>query len=346
MRKFKMLVLTDHSNHSKENSLYALVQALRRHPSCGQIDIASRGNEINQFFFKKMISKGLFVSKADEKFKFYANGQALTDRLRREAIGNYDVVFLRLPPPLSSEFLGFLTQEFPQQLIINAPLGIYETGSKEFLLNFPNLCPPMQLCKSLEAVEDFKNQFPIVLKPFRDYGGRGIIRIDGDTVWDGQQKLSFTEFAKAMAGKPLNYLGVKFLKNVGQGDKRIIVVDGRIMGASLRLPAKDSWLCNVAAGGSSHAAEVEPEEIAIVETINPILSKMGIIMYGVDTLVGDEGKRVLSEINTTSIGGLPQLAKQQNKPIVEQTADIIWQYVIEQPDRLFHKLSKVSFNKL
>ena len=99
------------------------------------------------------------------------------------------------------------------------------------------------------------------------------------------------------------------------------------MGASLRLPAKNSWLCNVAMGGSSHKTQVESEEIEIIKKLNPTLSKMGIVMYGVDTLVGDDGKRVLSEINTTSIGGLPQLAQQQKKPLVEKTTYLLWKYI-------------------
>ena len=105
------------------------------------------------------------------------------------------------------------------------------------------------------------------------------------------------------------------------------MINGKILGASLRLPAKGSWLCNVAMGGSSQAAQVEPEEVAIVRTIDPVLSKMGIVMYGVDTLVGDDGKRVLSEINTTSIGGVPQLAEQQGKPLVKETAHLLWNYI-------------------
>ena len=79
-------------------------------------------------------------------------------------------------------------------------------------------------------------------------------------------------------------------------------------------------------GGSSNRTEVEPEEEAIIKLINPILTQRGIVMYGVDTLVGDDGKRVLSEINTTSIGGLPQIAAMQQEPLVEKAIDLIWKY--------------------
>ncbi len=328
MKKFNLLVLTDHSNHSSENSLYTLVHAMRQHPNCAQVDIASRGNEINQFFFSKLIPKRLFVTKVLEDFSFDPKGRHFNENIRRENLDVYDVVWLRMPPPLSVDFLNFLKQVFLNKLIINNPDGIYQTGSKAFLVNFPQLGPPMKICRTIEDVIEFKNQFPIVLKPFREYGGKGIVRIDGDMVWEGKQQSTFREFANKMNQQPVDYLGVKFLKNVGQGDKRIVVVDGQILGASLRLPAEGSWLCNVAMGGRAQQTKVTEEEIKIIQTINPILSEMGIVMYGVDTLVGDDGKRVLSEINTTSIGGLPQIAKMDGKPLVEQAADLIWNYII------------------
>ena len=322
-----MLVLTDHSKHSKENSLYPLVQAMRKNEHCAQIDVATRGNELNDFFFRKLINKPLFVNKVDEHFTFFPSGRVFKDNIRRENLTNYDVVWLRMPPPLSSEFLGFLNNEFPDTLIINNPNGIYQTGSKEFLLNFASLCPPIQLCHSIADITSFKNQFPVVLKPFREYGGRGIVRIDGNRVWEGKQEKTFAEFTQQLKGQAIEYLGVKFLKNVGQGDKRIIVVDGQIMGASLRLPAKDSWLCNVAMGGSSNTAQVAPEEVTMVQKLNPVMSAMGIVIYGIDTLVGDDGKRVLSEINTTSIGGLPQIARMEGRPLVKQATDLMWNYI-------------------
>lgn len=329
MQKPKLLVLTDHTNHSKENSLYALVQAMQRHPRCAQIDVATRGDELNDFFFKRHIAQGLFVSKVDENFVFMPDGKSFKKNLRRERLATYDAVWLRMPPPLSEEFLGFLINEFPNQLIINDPSGIYETGSKEFLMNFSELCPPMMVCKSIEDIIEFKSRFPIVLKPFREYGGRGILRIDGDQVWEGKNESTFGEFISKIQDSNIEYLGVKFLKNVSQGDKRIVVVNGRIMGASLRLPPKDSWLCNVAKGGSSNFAKADSDEIDMIDKINPKLAEMGIIMYGVDTLVDDDGNRVLSEINTTSIGGLPQIAKLMGKPLVKEAADLIWNYIIE-----------------
>lgn len=324
-----MLVLTDHTNHSKENSLYPLVKAMREHPRCEQLDVATRANPLNNPFFKEHRSRNLFVSKADESFQFHEDGRSFKKNLRKESMLTYDAIWLRMPPPLSKDFLDYLINEFPNQFIINSPKGIYETGTKEFLTNFSELCPPIKICKSIEDIIEFKNRFPIVLKPFREYGGKGIVRIDDDRVWEGKNESTFEDFISRIQYAKIEYLGVKFLKNVSQGDKRIVVVNGRIMGASLRMPPKDSWICNVAMGGSSYFAKADADEIDLVDALNPKLAEMGIVMYGVDTLVGDDGKRVLSELNTTSIGGLPQIAKLTGKSLVKEAADLIWNYITE-----------------
>lgn len=327
MKKYDLLVLTDHTNHSSENSLYALVKAMQNHPKCAKVDVATKGINQNYSFFELLITNDLYVSEIGEGFAFSPDGAHFKNDLKKANLADYDAVWLRMPPPLSAEFLHFLNLSFPHQVIINHPTGIYETGSKAFLLNFSNLCPPMKICRTIEDILSFKNRFPIVLKPFRAYGGKGIVRIDGEKVWEGKKEMTFAAFAKKYVAQPISYLGVKFLKNVGQGDKRIIVVNGEIMGASLRLPAKDSWICNVAMGGSSNLTTVDEDEANIVKTIHPTLTKMGIVMYGIDTLVGDDGKRVLSEINTTSIGGLPQIARLLKEPLVEKATDLIWQYI-------------------
>ena len=328
MKKFKVLVLTDHTNHSAENSLYAMLQSMRKNPNCIQIDIATRANPLNDFFFKHLMDKKLFVSTVDEKFEFSPKGKSFEAMVRRESVHDYDAIWLRMPPPLSKAFLIFLKHKYPNIIFINDPDGIYHTGSKEFLINFPEVCAPMKVCTSVADIFEFSLLHPIVLKPFRDYGGKGLVRIEGQKVWDGKEEKSFDDFFNKILHGDIEYLAVKFLKNVSQGDKRIIVVNGKIIGSSLRLPAQDSWLCNVALGGKSVATVADEDEIKIVERINPTLSKLGVVMYGVDTLMGDNGKRVLSEINTTSIGGVPQMEKQQGKPLVKQTTDEICNYIV------------------
>lgn len=333
MQSLKVLVLTDHTHHSAENSLYALVRSMRMHPRCATLDVATRGGHQNTAFFQGTEGQYIDVYRTSPDFQYDAQGRSLTTHLQRIATDTYDLVWLRLPPPLSGTFLQFIAQVFAGKIVINDPRGIYTAGSKAFMLRFQELCPPMQRCETIADIEAFKTRFPIVLKPYRAYGGQGLVRIDGDQVWQGNTRTAWADFKASLVGcEPLGYLGVKYLAQVDQGDKRIVVVNGRIMGASLRLPAHDSWLCNVAMGGTSNPAEVDDHERRIVATIDPILRQLGIVMYGVDTLMGDQGQRVLSEINTTSIGGLPQIAALRGEPLVEQATDLIWQYALAQHD--------------
>lgn len=306
---------------------------MRAHPRCALLDVATRGGGQNAAFFNHRAGQYLEVYRTPADFQFDAQGRSLTTHLLRVAASTYDLVWLRLPPPLSGDFLRFIAQVFAHKVVINDPAGIYTSGSKAFMLRFQALCPPMQRCDTIAAIEAFKARFPIVLKPYRAYGGQGLVRIDGDQVWRGNEATSWAQFRDSLAQRePLGYLGVKYLEHVGQGDKRIVVVNGRIMGASLRLPAHNSWLCNVAMGGTSNPAEVDDDECAIVAAIDPVLRQLGIVMYGVDTLMGDNGRRVLSEINTTSIGGLPQIAALRNQPLVQEATDLIWQYALDRYD--------------
>ena len=326
MKPLKMLILTDHRGHSKENALYEMARKMSSHAMAAAVDVATRANPENAAFFENCKKTELQVSPVDANFKFHEQGLCFEENLKKKSIADYDGIWLRLPPPLSFSFLNFLKTTFPDTHFVNDPSGIHETGSKAFLENFENCCAPMKLCESVDDIVKFSAQFPTVLKPLREYGGRGIVRITGDKAWLGHEEMPLNAFLESLDTR-IEYLAVKFLEKVSEGDKRIVVVDGQILGAALRLPKKGSWICNVAMGGSSNVAEVDESEQQIIQQINPKLAQLGIVMYGVDTLMGDEGKRVLSEINTTSIGGLPQIAKQNNLPLVEKAVDLILQYV-------------------
>lgn len=327
MKRFKMLVLTDHRSHSVENSIYALLLALRQNPLCSGIDVASRGNALNNSFFNKYLDRGIFVSPVDASFAYYRDGRRFEHFLRRAQPEEYDVIFLRLPPPVPEAFWEFLTRVYPEKQIINRPSGIRETSSKKFLLRFSDLCPDMQLCRTAEQIRSFAARFPIVLKPLDNYGGRGVLRIEEGRVWEGNIAVDLDAWLSGMEGADFEFLGMRFLPNVSQGDKRIVVCNGEVLGASLRMPAAGSWVCNAAQGGTPHRATLTPEEWAIVRRVTPELMKRGIVMFGIDTLTDDDGRRVLSELNTVSIGGLVQMGRLNEEPVVRRAAEGIWKYI-------------------
>lgn len=326
---YNFLVLTDHSRHSSENSVYALMAKLSQHSQCGKLDIASRGNSANAAFFQNCASTTLNVKSVDAQFSFDKSGNQFIENTQLVDVQDYDVIIMRLPRPTSDAFLNFVAELGQDKVIINHPKGIQQTSTKAFLLNFPEVCPAIRLCYSIAEILTFAKQFPIVLKPLKEYGGKGILKIDGDVLNDGTtdfDTITYLENLKSYI-ETEGFLAMEFLKNVSQGDKRILVVNGQILASSLRLPAENSWLCNVAQGGRSVPAEATPEEIHIIKTITPKLLEAGILIFGADTLVNNDGKRILSEVNTLSIGGFPQAEKQTGRPILQQTVDGIINYV-------------------
>lgn len=326
--KYRVLVLTDHREHSAENSIYALLQQMRLHPRCAEVMVASRGSEANTDFFADPFAGQLHAAPVGDDFAYSGEGQIMRRGEKKVDPHNFDLVFLRLPRPIADDFLLQLEEVFKQQVIINRPSGILQTSSKAFLLEVEEVCPPIRLVRSVEETLAFAKNFPLVLKPLREYGGKGLIKIQGNQLDDGNQIHDTGSYLQGLNAVLENegMLAMQFLKNVSQGDKRIIVVGGEIMASSLRLPAPDSWLCNVAQGGTSVASTIAPEEEVIIATIQPKLAAAGVLIYGVDTLVNDQGKRVLSEINTLSIGGFPQSERQQGRPIIRPTIDKIFKY--------------------
>lgn len=325
-------MLTDHRGHSKENSLYALVAKLVQQEQCAQVYVCSRGNIANDAFFLRRESIQVYASQVDSEFNFEVNGTQFLDNQERVQLTDFDAILMRLPRPVSDEFLDFLSKEGSNQIIINDPQGIKKTSNKAFLLNFPDLCPSIKLCYSIQEIQDFAVQFPIVLKPLREYGGKGILKIEGNKLTAGTTVHNTLDYLHEIREyiETEGYLAMKFLKNVSEGDKRILVVDGQILAASLRLPAEGSWMCNVAQGGKSISAEVSPEEENIIKMISPRLKEEGVLIFGVDTLVDDNGNRILSEVNTLSIGGFPQAEQQTGRPILQQTIEKIINYVADQ----------------
>lgn len=326
----KILALTDHRGHSIHNSLYTIAKAMIKLENCERLDVVSRGNAANHDFFynnKKMPLQGFAITAA---FDFDKTGQKFINDTKTVNIEEYDAVFLRLPRPIPDGFFEFLIEKFPKQVFVNRPSGIQKTSSKAFLLNIAKVCPPIRLVQTAAELDDFKKEHDLVLKPLENYGGKGLVKIEGNEVWEENETKTYDLFLKAFEVNDTPYLAMKYLKNVSQGDKRVIVVNGKILGAALRLPAKDNWLCNVSQGGHGTDAVADAEEEAIAAYLSPILKAEGVVMYGFDTLVNDDGKRVLSEINTLSIGGLEDAGGYKGEDVPYLAAEQILVYIEEE----------------
>jgi len=319
---YKILVFTDHRGHSAENSIYELLGALRKQPGCAYIDVASRGIPENDSFFIDLKGTQVWAARIQSDFAFSAQADSFQAAKRLVSIDDYDSILLRLPHPIQPGFWDYLKSVFPERGIINQPSGIQQASSKAFLLTLAEWCPPMALCQTKAEILAFAQQFPIVLKPLEGYGGVGIVKISEGEGWLGKEKIADLDtFLDEMEANHRPFLAMQYLRRVDQGDKRIVVINGCVIGASLRLPPEGSWLCNASQGGHSVKAGLTAREEEMARDLSERLCAIGVRFFGFDTLVNDEGERMLSEINALSIGGIRQIAQQQPaQPILETAA--------------------------
>ena len=327
-----VLVLTDHAAHSASNSLYVLARSLAGAAEVGEVRVASRGTVANAPFFACVSTDPLLTIGVDARFTYEGAKRAfaqLDDGSPATPLDWPDAVLLRVPHPVPPTWFDFLPRAFPGVPLVNRPAGVAATTSTTWLLTVPELCAPMALCQTAAEVQAFAKTRDTVLKPLDGYGGVGILRIrdgrvevqPGDNPHQNARRSSV-----ALAEWPLHpladrpYLAMQYLSRVGEGDKRIVVVGGEVLGAVLRVPPPGGWLCNVAQGGRAEPAGVSLAERRILDVLAPRMAELGVVMYGVDTLVGDDGERVLSEVNTMSIGGLNDLPAVDGRSAPERAA--------------------------
>jgi glutathione synthase len=323
---YRILVLTDHTGHTDKNSLYALCRALAQDKLVRSVDVATRGIEANAKFFSDSPSTKVYVTPVTPVFGFHKKGGAFQATTQADAV-NYDVILVRLPPPIRHSFLEKLAVVLPENRIINSPRGIAKTGSKRYLLELRDLCAPIRLIESKDDVLDMAREFAIVLKPLNDYGGRGVVRVSDGWASGSNIDMPLDDFLNGLQVGYFPVLGMKYLKNVHLGDKRTVVVNGNIIGSTLRLPAKNSWMCNVAQGGTSRLDAPDQDELRIARELSERLKKEGVIIFGFDTLVNDDGVRVLSELNTTSVGGLVHMERDDSQDVLNSVVQDIVDYI-------------------
>lgn len=327
--KQNILIVTDHVTHSASNSLYELALAINNDLRSGKVWVCSRGHVENEAFFKGGYVENVFANEVADGFAFNAESSALRETSFPLSLSEIDAILIRMPQPLDKNFLLSLDEIASGKKIINNVYGTIETSSKEFLTTIAHLCPSPTMCYSAAEAVALSYTHEIVLKPMYSYGGKGIVRLSTDFFWIEDTRYNASEIFSHLTDEYFPMLAMRYLKNVDMGDKRTIVVNRQILGSALRMPPPNSWICNVANGGYAILSEADEEELKMERELTPLLFEKGVVMYGFDTLVDDNGIRVLSEINTLSIGGLGPIEEMSGKPVLKKTAKLLWDYLEE-----------------
>jgi len=216
---------------------------------------------------------------------------------RRAELTEFDVVLLRQDPPFDLAYVTtthVLERIHPKTLVINDPASVRNAPEKMFVTEFPDLMPPTLVSRDLAEIKAFRAEHgDIVMKPLYGKGGEAVFRIAREDLNFGSLFDLFTATFREQ------WVVQKFLPNIKNGDKRIILVDGEYAGAVNRIPAADDLRSNMVRGGVPAATELTKREAEICKRIGPALRDRGLLFVGIDVIDG-----FLTEINVTSPTGI------------------------------------------
>jgi len=214
----------------------------------------------------------------------------------------FDVVWLRQDPPFDMHYITtthLLDLIHPDTLVVNDPFWVRNYPEKLLVLRFPDLTPPTTIARDLETIKSFKETHgDVILKPLYGNGGAGVFRLDRND----RNLASLHEVFTGFSREPL--IVQKFLPDVSNGDKRVILVDGEPIGAINRVPANGETRSNMHVGGRPEKVGLTERDREICAAIGPLLREKGQIFVGID-VIGD----YLTEINVTSPTGIQELER-------------------------------------
>jgi glutathione synthase len=227
-----------------------------------------------------------------------------------------DLVMMRQDPPFDMAYITathLLEHLAGEVLAVNDPVSVRNAPEKLFATHFDGLMPPTLITSSRDEIAAFRAEHgEIILKPLFGNGGAGVFHLRPED--DNLNAL--VEMFTAMSREPI--IAQRYLPEVRQGDKRIILIEGEPAGAVLRVPAKGEARANLHVGGTAMKATLTPRERDICAAIGPTLAAQGLIFVGID-VIGD----YLTEINVTSPTGIQEINRLDGAKLEIQVWDAV-----------------------
>ena len=228
-------------------------------------------------------------------------------------LASMDVILMRQDPPFDMSYITathILETVHPKTLVVNDPASVRNAPEKLFVTHFPDLMPPTVITSDRQEILAFREQHKdIIVKPLFGNGGAGVFHIA-----PGDENLgALLELFTQLYREPI--IVQRYLPEVRQGDKRIILIDGEAVGAINRVPAAGEARSNMHVGGRPEQVGLTARDQEICAAIGPALRSRGMIFVGID-VIGN----YMTEINVTSPTGLQEINR-FDKVVLE---DRIW----------------------
>jgi len=223
-----------------------------------------------------------------------------------------DAVFMRTDPPVSTAYLYatyILDYINPDKtLVVNAPQGLRAANEKMYALQFTKVIPETIVSADKAVIRQFvAEKGAAILKPLGNKAGEGILYLElGDRNFN-----SVIELSTLQGRMPI--MIQTYLPAAKAGDKRIILLNGKPIGALNRLSAGSEFRNNMAAGGTVAKTEITQQEQFICSEVAAALKKDGLFFVGIDVIGG-----YLTEVNVTSPTGIREIDRLEGTRLAEQ----------------------------
>ncbi len=267
-------------------------------------EASHRGHELFVSMQHDLFLRGSEARIKARTFKFSGHSYDLGEST--EAVpAEFDAIIMRKDPPFDNEYLysTYLLEIAANQgaRIFNDPVAIRGWNEKLSVTRFPQFAPEFLVTASNALIREFLNTHQdIVVKPLDGMGGSSIFRLGLDDPNISVILETITQHGTR------TIMAQRYLPEILQGDKRIIVIDGEPLPYALaRIPLAGETRGNLAAGGTGVAQPLSSRDFEIAATVGKVLKQQGLFLVGLD-VIGDH----LTEINVTSPTGMVEIAAQ------------------------------------
>lgn len=237
---------------------------------------------------------------------------------RTGALEEFDTVWMRKDPPFDLKFF-FATHllslvDRRKCFVMNDPKGLREANEKLYALRFPEQIPQTLVTSRMQRLKDFMEEHggEMIVKPLDGCGGSGVFYLNTQDRNTNAILEAATDNGRKMV------MGQRYLPEIRQGDKRIIVLDGEPLGAVLRVPLETETRGNIHVGGQTVKTEVTERDREICAALAPHLQKDGLYFVGLD-VIGS----YLTEVNVTSPTGIQEINALNAVHLESQVVDFV-----------------------
>ena len=284
------------------------------------LEAVARGHELYFAGLRDLVARGhqpyafarrCEVARATPHYQFLDEGSDF-------ALEHFHAIFMRKDPPVDTPFqyaaMLLALADTRRTFVMNRPAALLTANEKLYQLNFPEVIPPTLVTYDAARLRKFlaEQGGQMIVKPLGGHGGEGVFLVSV-----GDRNLgAIIETVTRFETQPI--MAQRYIPEVRNGDKRLIVLNGEPIGGTLRVPRDDEHRGNIHVGGNTIQAPITPRDREICRVLRPRLEHDGLYFVGLD-IIGD----YVTEVNVTSPTGVQEIDRLDGVNLEAKVIDFV-----------------------